>query len=335
MSASRRVRWLGGSLLLFSLAVAGSCCVLGWLLARPVPVAIGPAPADLQASEVAFPSDSGAIIHGWWCPVPHSRGNVLLLPGIRANRLSMVERARFLRAHSYATLLIDLQATGESKGEHITFGAQESRDVLAAVNFIRQRTPEPRVAIIGMSLGGAAALLAMPPLRVEGLILESVFPTIDQALDNRLRKYLGPMGRALAPLLRAQLQPRLHVSPEALRPIDHVGKVGCPLLVMNGERDRNTTVADTQQLFSQAPEPKELWIVPKAGHVDLYRAAPSAYEARVLEFLQRAFRTQSRNSGAHSLSRRPRKALPRRPLPVYTSRSLDCARDDIRAATFP
>jgi len=70
---------------------------IGWVLAAPVQINVGKAPSDLGAETVEFKSDSDAIVKGWWCPIVNSRGVVLLLPGIRANRLSMVDRARFLR----------------------------------------------------------------------------------------------------------------------------------------------------------------------------------------------------------------------------------------------
>jgi alpha/beta superfamily hydrolase len=91
----------------------------------------------------------------------------------------MVERARFLRRAGYSVLLIDFQATGETTGEHITFGWKESRDVLAAIDFVRQTDPITPVAIIGSSLGGVAALLATPPLKIGALVLEEVYPTIE------------------------------------------------------------------------------------------------------------------------------------------------------------
>src|SRR5438874_10658071 len=129
---------------LIVVAIIGTISV-GWLLAHPVQTRIGNPPADLNAQSVTFASDSGANVHGWWCPTQNSRGAVLLLPGIRANRLSMVDRARFLRRAGYSTLLIDFQATGETKGDHITFGWKESRDVLAAMDFIRHMDPVGRV----------------------------------------------------------------------------------------------------------------------------------------------------------------------------------------------
>jgi alpha/beta superfamily hydrolase len=48
--------------------------------------------------------------------------------GVRANRLSMVERARFLSYAGYSVLLFDFQGHGESTGQHITFGYLESKD---------------------------------------------------------------------------------------------------------------------------------------------------------------------------------------------------------------
>jgi alpha-beta hydrolase superfamily lysophospholipase len=258
----------------------------GWLLAHPVQTRIGNPPADLDAQAVTFASDSGANVHGWWCPIENARGAVLLLPGIRANRLSMVDRARFLRRAGYSVALIDFQATGETKGDHITFGWKESRDALAGVNFIRQIDPTARVAIVGTSLGGVAALLATPPLKVDALVLEEVYPTIQIATRNRMENYLGAFGRILTPLLLNQLQWRLGVSASQLRPVDHIADVECPVLIMSGEKDRKTRPSDTQMLVERARSPKHVWFVPNAGHVDLHRAAREDYESRVLAFLK-------------------------------------------------
>jgi uncharacterized protein len=275
-------------LVLAAIALLSSFALIlavGWALAAPMQKHVGQPPSDLGAQTVDFKSESGAVVEGWWCQIADSRGTVLLLPGIRANRLSMVERARFLKRAGYSILLIDFQGTGESKGDHITFGWRESHDVLAAVNFIRKNNASGRIAIIGNSLGGAAALLATPPLKVEALVLEEVYPTIEIATRNRLENYLGPLGRYTAPLLLKQLHARLGISPKDLRPIDHVKDIRCPVMIIGAERDRNTRARDTQMLFDQAPSPKQLWMVPNAGHVDLHRAASAEYETRVLAFL--------------------------------------------------
>ena len=270
------------ALILFAIICETS---VGWLLAHPVQTRIGNPPADLDAEPVTFASDSGATVHGWWCAIQNAGGAVVLLPGIRANRLSMVDRARFLRRAGYSVLLIDFQATGETQGDHITFGWRESRDALAAVNFIRQIDPASRVAIIGSSLGGVAALLATPPLKIDALVLEEVYPTIEVATRNRMENYVGAFGQILTPLLLKQLQWRLGVSPSKLHPIDHIANVECPVFIIGGEKDRNTRPSDTRMLVERARARKQVWLVPDAGHVDLHRAARQEYEARVLAFL--------------------------------------------------
>jgi len=197
----------------------------------------------------------------------------------------MVERARFLRAAGYSTLLVDLQGTGETKGDHITFGWNESHDVIAAVAFMRRRAASSKIAIIGSSLGGAAALFATSSIKIDAMVLEAVYPTIEIATRNRLQKYLGRVGTHLVPLLLLQLKPRTGIDPNDLRPIDYIGKAEWPIMIISGEQDQNTRAVDTRMLFDAAREPKTLWMVPNLGHVDLHNGARAEYERRVLGFL--------------------------------------------------
>jgi uncharacterized protein len=268
-----------------SISAIAVICSAVWDIAAPLQMPVGKPPAELNAQNIEFKSDSGATVHGWWCPLENSRGAVLLLPGMRGNRLQMVDRARFLRRAGYASLLIDLQGTGETKGTHVTFGWKESRDVIAAINFIHQQDPTAPVAIIGSSLGGAASLLAVPPLKPDALILESVYPTIEMATRNRLLIHLGSMGGKLTPLLLRPMHWWLGVSPDQLRPVDHLAEVRCPVFIIAGEKDRHTPPSETKMLFERANPPKELWLMPNVGHYDLCQAAPDEYEKRVLAFL--------------------------------------------------
>ena len=263
--------------------------VIGAQLSQPVPAALGPPPKSLDAQAVTFASDSGSTIHGWLSRGTAGQGSVLLLPGVRANRLSMVRRAEFLRKAGYSTLLIDFQATGESAGDAITFGWRERFDVLAAVAYLESQWPDAPIGIIGSSLGGAATLLATPPLRVRGAVLEAVYPDIEAAVGNRLRMRLGSIGTVLSPLLVWQMRPRLGVGADALRPIDHIAKLHCPVLIIAGAADRHTTPSDTAQLVSAAWDPKELWIIPAAAHVDFLEYAGDEYRRRILAFFDKAF----------------------------------------------
>jgi uncharacterized protein len=269
-------------------AAAAGLWVAGDSLSAPVNHEVGAPPADLRASPVEFASESGSTLRGWLLPGRAGRGAVVLMHGVRADRTSMAGRARFLNAAGYSILLFDFQAHGESPGRHITFGHLEGRDARAAVRFVRERLPGERVGVVGVSMGGAAALLAEPPLGADALVLEMVYPTLEEAVADRLKMRLGAWGGLLAPLLTLQLRPRLGVGPEMMRPVERVAHVPGPKLFIAGALDRHTTREESRRLFAAAREPKELWVVEGAAHTDLHAAARAEYERRVLDFLDQS-----------------------------------------------
>lgn len=284
--------WRMAAIGLAALGIAGfgSAFVVGTSITRPATASVGPPPAELELTPIAFDSLSGSRIAGWLHRGKPGRGAVILQHGIRANRLAMLGRARWLVAQDYSVLLFDFQAHGESAGRHISFGFLEARDSRAAVEALRRQVPNERVALIGTSLGAAAAILADPPLPVDAMVLEEVFASFDEALSNRLRLYAGPFAALLSPLLKAQVRPRLGFDPDTLRPEQSIQRVRVPVLLIAGEQDRHATLAEMRRLFAAANGPKELWIVPGAAHVDLHRFAKEAYERRLSTFLEQYVR---------------------------------------------
>ena len=144
--------------------------------------------------------------------------------------------------------------------------------------------------MIGVSLGGAATLLATPPLELDGAVFEAVYPSIDRAVVNRLSMRVGPLAHLAAPLLLLQMGPRIGVDASELRPVDHIGKLRCPVLLIAGTLDRHTTVDDTQVLFAAASQPKALWLIPGAAHVDYLEFSGDDYRRRISTFFKRTLR---------------------------------------------
>jgi fermentation-respiration switch protein FrsA (DUF1100 family) len=245
---------------------------------------------ELLASTVRIPTSESDFIVGWIIRGEARLGAVLLLHGVRANRLEMLERAKFLARAGYSVLLIDLPGHGESSGEKISFGARESAGVAVAMNYLHRELPGERIGVIGVSLGAASLVLSQPQPAPDAVVLESMYPTIEEATEDRLAIRFGAAGAKLAPLLYWQLRLQIGVSAKDLRPIDKIAALGCPLLIASGTKDRHTTWSESQRIYSAALAPKELWAVEGAAHVDLYRYAPAEYERRILEFFSRYIR---------------------------------------------
>jgi alpha-beta hydrolase superfamily lysophospholipase len=276
--------------------VAASFWAIGDALSRAEHTQVGAPPDDLHEETVSIDlpagdSFAGGQIKAWIVPAAASKGIVLLLHGIRADRRQLVDRSRFLRELGYSSLLIDLPAHGESSGDRITFGVRESKGVAAALSYLCARFPQSPLGVIGVSLGAASFVLANPSCHPRAVVLESMFPTIEEATNDRMRNYAGSfLGSLVTPVLLVQMPFMVGVSPSQLRPIDEIRKIGCPVLIASGSIDRNTTLAETQRIFQTANEPKELWIVDGAAHVDLHAFAKAAYEEKIGGFFAKYLR---------------------------------------------
>jgi fermentation-respiration switch protein FrsA (DUF1100 family) len=196
----------------------------------------------------------------------------------------MLPRAEFLHRRGFAVLLFDFQAHGESRGQRITFGDLESQDVTAAIQYLHHKLPDEKVGVLGVSLGAAAFALAKSQPSVAAVVLEQMYSTVEQAVAIRARLRAGLPGAWLAPLLTVEMQSRLHIPADRLRPIDWVGKINAPLLIVDGTDDNSTPIAEARALLAAAPGPKELWAVKDAGHVNLHTYDKAEYERRVGEF---------------------------------------------------
>ena len=214
--------------------------LLGSQLVRPVSRPV-PLPAGLPAQLVSLPGP-GYAIAGWWLDQGDNSPVVLLLHSIRADRSSMLPRAKLLLGHGFSVLLIDLQGHGETPGAAITLGWRESADVRAALGWLKSAAPSRRIGVI-------------QPSGFDAVVLEAVYPRVAGAIENRIRIRLGSLASVLTPLLLVQLQPRLHISPRDLEPIRSIPRLGAPVLVVAGSRDQHTTLAESEELFRAGVQP--------------------------------------------------------------------------------
>ncbi len=264
----------------------------GAMRSAPANRPIGAPPVALGAEAVRIPLGGGSVA-GWFARGRPGGGAVLLLHGVRSDRRQMAGRARFLHDAGYSVLLIDLPAHGESSGARISFGYREAAGVEAALAYLRQALPRERIGVIGVSLGAASLVLSHASPPPDAVILESMYPTIEEAVADRLKIRLGAHGAALAPLLLWQMPLWAGITPDQLHPIARLPALHAPVLIAAGTADQHTTVAETQRLFDAAAAPKALWLVEGAAHVDLYAYDSRAYEARVAAFLQQYLRAQA------------------------------------------
>ena len=282
------MRRLSIAVVVLALVGAGLSWIAGTRLVSSTPYAV-PLPGDFRAQVVSLPLPEQRTVQGWFVPGA-GKGAILLLHGIRADRRQMLGRARFLAASGYAVLLIDLPGQGASNAPSITFGLREADGVGAALDWLQRQAPGQPLGLVGVSLGAASFMLCKTCPRVDAVVLESMYPSIEEAVEDRLRMRAGILATPLSKLLLWQLPLRLDIEARQLRPIDAMAGLRVPLLVAAGDRDLHTTIEETRRIFAAAPQPKALWEVQGAAHVDLHRFAPQEYEERIGRFFAHSFK---------------------------------------------
>ncbi len=126
------------------------------------------------------------------------------------------------------------------------------------------------VLLFGHSLGGAVAIDCALDRRVAGLIVQSTFTHLKDAT------------RSSYPSLPMHLLVR-----RQFHSLEKVGRLTVPKLFIHGGSDGTLPLEHTRRLYERAAEPKELFIVPGAGHNDVYRYGGGRYLRRLRRFRDR------------------------------------------------
>ena len=239
----------------------------------------------LDYETVSFETSDGLTLHGWYIP-SQNRAAVILLHGIAASRTMMLDVAALLTEAGYGALLLDLRAHGESEGDVVPYGGPEGEDVRAAVAFLQaQDEVDPdRIGVLGWSLGAQVALIGAAQVpEVRAVVADGPGATTFEDWPNphsAVEWWYVPYDFVFYLVLPYKSGVK---DPMSLRTA--VGQIAPrPLLLISGgglEEHRLT------HFYEAAHEPKELWVVPEAGHLGAMGARPDEYRERILQLFDK------------------------------------------------
>ncbi len=215
---------------------------------------------------IAFES-AGLRLRGWVNDVPRARGTVVLAHGYRDDRTQLALLVEPLARRGLRTLGFDFRAHGESEGDRVTIGVEESLDVIAALGFARRTFGEP-VSYMGFSMGAAAYLLSLD--RDGGgeahvAVLDSPYDTLHEAIAARFDRFFVP--RRFARGLERLAARRTGVAIERVRPIDALARLSRPTHLVFARRDA-WIGEETRARFRAAAPPGCTFELVEGGHQD-------------------------------------------------------------------
>ncbi len=222
-------------------------------------------------------------LHGWWFRAPSPKEKLTVLPnepsriltspsvllymcGAGRNMADYLARVDGLRQLGFSILIIDYRGYGQSKG-NFPSEVQLYQDSQAAWNYlVHQRQILPKqIFLYGESLGGAVAIdLAVKHPDTAGLIVQSSFTSMAAVVKKTGYFRLFPVDWLLT---------------QKFDSLSKVRSLRVPVLFIHGKADTRVPWDMSQELFAAAPEPKELFLIPDAGHSRIYQANKSYLKA--------------------------------------------------------
>lgn len=247
-----------------------------------------------QYESVRLTTSDGEQLGAWFRDGERDRPLFVLLHGNGGCRSSLLPQADWLSERGQGVLLVTLRAHGDSTGEHNDVGYSARHDVIAAVDWLRQRFPERPIVVWGQSIGGVAAVLAADEnaADVDGYILECVYGDLKTAVGNRLRLML-PRGLDSIAYLGMWITSPLtapHLSETS--PIKAADKIPdeVPVLLVTGGADERAKVSEAEAIAERIGSNAEVVVIPDGNHLELLTADREGYFSAVERLLQRVQR---------------------------------------------
>lgn len=246
----------------------------------------------LRPARVSLTAADGVTLEGRLFPGTGA-GAVVLTHGYGGTQDEMLPLADELVGAGFTVLTYDSRGCGSSGGQ-VTFGSRETGDVSTAVSALAA-TPgvDPkRIGAVGFSMGAASTLMAAArDDRIRAVVADSAWADVYSWLRPDAREVVTAPLAPFTPLSLALAQLRTGARLDALRPVDEVGRIAPrPLLLIHGDQDQVVPPSDGVRLFHAAGEPRQLWLVPGAGHGDTIALREPGYARWVISFLTGALR---------------------------------------------
>ena len=287
--------WVGAGLAAAGAAIALSSFATAYLTVHPFPWSRyrrswwTPSGSARDGGSVRFSSADGIDLAGRYLD-RHADATIVVCHGWPGNKDDMRGLADALADAGFNVLAFDFRSWGESDAGPVTLGYCEAQDVLGAVAFAQARRAgrRHRIGVFGLSMGGAASLLAAASCpEIEAVVADSSYTRLDRAVSGAFRSLWG----AAAPLFDVPTRwvgERLigtamtDVSP--IRAIEQLSPR--PVLIIHGTHDRLIDVCEARALYRTSHDPKALWLVEGADHGETRRVAPREYDRRIVGFFQ-------------------------------------------------
>ena len=251
-----------------------------------------PGDYGLNYEEVAVITEDGLNLNSWYVPGENG-ATIIVQHGSPGGRQDSLFEAEFLNRNGFNVLFGSFRAHDENDGEFTSFGAHEVKDLEAWYQYLLTRSDvnPDKIGLYGESMGGGTGILyAAKNEGISALATGSAFAFTQDTVETFIEHELDPPD-LITPIIARFLLFWAQREGEFKSDDVDTEKVICdisprPVLIIQGLEDDKISPDSGQLLFDAACEPKEVWLLPEAGHVNFEEFVPEEYEQRLVSFFE-------------------------------------------------
>lgn len=264
------------------LATSAFHALIRWSLRAPrVAEQASPASLGLKYFEVRMLTANGKWLFAWFVPAPGSgvAPALAVVHGWGGNSETMLPLAVPLHRAGYALLFFDARSHGRSDLDNFSSMPRFAEDLENAVDWLKSQpgVDPARVGVAGHSVGAAAALLtASRRSDLAAVVSIAAFAHPETVMRRLLAAWHIPYIPFGWYVLR-YVQHVIGYRFDDIAPLNTIGNVRCPVLLIHGSEDAIVPVAEAQALYASCQGRANKLLVVKGSHdsyEDLDRQIP-------------------------------------------------------------
>lgn len=192
-------------------------------------------------------------------------------------------------------LYAEQRGHNSSGGKYLGFGMIERYDCLKWIKWANKNISSTLpIYLAGISMGASTVLMTSSldlPENVCGILADSGFTSPHDIWKHVTENNLHLSYRLVSPFADSMCKRKINMGSRAYSTKDALSQTDIPVLFIHGSHDKFVPVSMTYENYLACSSPKELLIVPGAGHGRSYLVDKERYEKAFLSFWKRFDKT--------------------------------------------
>ena len=246
---------------------------------------------NAQAEKIsATTTDGYNLVATIFTPETESNKWVLLLHGYTGRKEELYPIAYRYVKEGYNALVPDMRCGGESEGDFIGMGWTDRLDNMLWLEEIISRDANAQIVIQGQSMGASCALMMSGedlPSQVRVIVSDCAYTDAYSMFAKQMKDWFHLPSFPILDSMNLILRLRGGYDLNEASALEQVKKTSLPVLIIHGKEDDMIPVEMAYALYDAAGGPKELLIIPGAGHAQAMDKDPELFYGTIFTFLKK------------------------------------------------